>query len=172
MIYRISRAAILAAELHAGQQRSGWHPVPYIEHPIRVAERIRLAAKGAVAVENLPVELFEAALLHDVIEEGEDPAIARRDIVDTCGIDVLALVEGLTDDPRWPREHRMSEQACRVEYGHSPLLAIVKLADKLDNVVSMRESRLPAARAIRYCDGAAIVGAACWRRIAIGRAHV
>jgi (p)ppGpp synthase/HD superfamily hydrolase len=168
MIDRIARAAILAAELHRGEQRSGAHAEPYIEHPIRVAQRLEWAAGGVITPWATPLCLFEAALLHDVIEENRASAGAVSALVlKTCGYEVLGLVETLTDDPSWSREERALRQAERAAHGH-PSAAVIKLADKLDNVMSMRRSELPAGRALRYCDGAELVVEACDRRLAVG----
>lgn len=162
MIGVAARAAILAAELHRGQRRDGTREM-FIEHPLRVAARIEEAARGAVALEQLPAELFEAALLHDAIEDG--PVSANARIYRERGARVHRLVAALTDNEHLPRETRHERQAQNV-LDADPIVALVKLADKTDNVNSMRYGQLPATRALRYCDGAELVGHACSRRLA------
>lgn len=55
----LGRAIVVAQMAHTGQVRKDGSP--YIEHPFRVAERLRGMGTG----------IFSAALLHDVVEDSE-----------------------------------------------------------------------------------------------------
>jgi (p)ppGpp synthase/HD superfamily hydrolase len=59
-MHLLLRAATVAAEAHTGQYRRGL-PVPYVNHPLRVAAHAANADLGVDAV--------IAALLHDVVED-------------------------------------------------------------------------------------------------------
>ena len=61
------RRAGVAREAHAGQIRNGSGGMPYIDHPVAVAELLAEHGFGD--------EVLAAALLHDVVEDSE---IERR----------------------------------------------------------------------------------------------
>ena len=66
------RAALATAtEAHAGQIRNGAGGIPYIEHPIAVAELL--------ADNDWTDEVLAAALLHDVVEDSEKTVAELRD---------------------------------------------------------------------------------------------
>lgn len=92
MTDRFNRALQLAIEAHAGQVRKGAEnaaglALPYITHPVAVAALVQRYG----GTEDQVI----AALLHDVLEDG-GPQWARQ-IRETFGADVLALVEFCTD---------------------------------------------------------------------------
>jgi guanosine-3',5'-bis(diphosphate) 3'-pyrophosphohydrolase len=122
------RAALAAAtEAHAGQIRNGAGGIPYIEHPIAVAEL--LAAHGWTD------EVLAAALLHDVVEDSE---VTVAELRERFGEPVAGLVESLSDDESisdW--RTRKAEHRGRVEDGGAEALAIYA-ADKLTNVKALR----------------------------------
>ncbi len=85
---RISKAYEYAEKIHENQKRKSGEP--YIIHPVEVA-RIILQAGGD---ENMII----AALLHDVIEDGEDPEKVGNEVYHQFGGDVFYLVQSLSKD--------------------------------------------------------------------------
>jgi (p)ppGpp synthase/HD superfamily hydrolase len=80
-----------------------------------------------------------AALLHDAIEDGENPGRVRRQIAERFGKRVLAIVEGCTDTdvkpkPKW----RPRKDAYLAHFAEVPRsVALVAAADKLHNLRSI-----------------------------------
>lgn len=118
----------LAARLHYDQyDRAG---LPYIGHCLRVANQMPMDSA-----------LYEAALLHDVVEDG----CATLDDLAAAGVSprALALVEILT---RRPGE-TYPDYLARVKA--DPDAAQIKRADLADNLAGWRLTRLAAAEAGR-----------------------
>lgn len=115
-----------AARAHRGQFRKST-PVPYIVHPLAVAER--LIGWGAAE----PVVV--AGLLHDTVE---DTDVSLGDIRARFGDEVAALVEVVTEpDKALPWERRKEHTIAALRAG--PVAAVaVTCADKLDNLATMR----------------------------------
>ena len=86
---RVRDAYALAAAVHAGQARKSGEP--YILHPLAVAEL--LFDCGA------DQDVVCAALLHDVLEEGDAPSVADE-IHARFGDHVLYLVHAVSKDDR------------------------------------------------------------------------
>jgi (p)ppGpp synthase/HD superfamily hydrolase len=125
----IREALDMAQSAHAGQIRNGSGGMPYIEHPVAVAEL--LAAHGFAD------EVLAAALLHDVVE---DSAISVDEVSERFGEPVAGLVEALTDDETIdPYERRKDEHRRRVAEAGPDALAIYA-ADKLTNVHALRRA--------------------------------
>lgn len=125
----IREALNMARSAHAGQIRNGSGGMPYIEHPVAVAEL--LAAHG------FGDEVLAAALLHDIVE---DSAISVEQVRERFGEPVAALVEALTDDETIdPYERRKDEHRRRVAEAGPDALAIYA-ADKLTNVHALRRA--------------------------------
>ncbi|MBK5219661.1 MAG: HD domain-containing protein [Thermoleophilia bacterium] len=124
------RTALAAAtEAHAGQIRNGASGIPYIEHPVAVAELL--------AEHGWPDEVLAAALLHDVVEDS-DKGVA--DLRKQFGERVAGLVEALSDDESIEDWHqRKTEHRGRVESAGGDALAIYG-ADKLTNVKALRRA--------------------------------
>lgn len=122
-------AAHFAAEHHRAQRRKSRaddeaHQIPYINHPIRVAAL--LVHDGGVTD---PVAI-QAALLHDTIEDtiAKPHQLERR-----FGEAVMATVMAVTDDKSLPKAERKRLQIDHAPH-MSPAAALVKLADKIDNL--------------------------------------
>ena len=152
-VTRVTRAAHLAARSHARQRRKGGD-VPYINHPLEVAEMVAEAGGSEDEV--------VAALLHDVVEDSE---VTLDEIATAFGPEVARLVEAVTDDPEWqdlPRPERKRRQAAHVA-GESAGVKRIKLADQTSNIRDI--VRLPdawaAGEAEQYLEGAELVVAAC-----------
>lgn len=116
-----------AQEAHAGQIRNGSGGMPYIEHPVAVADLLAEHGYGD--------EVLAAALLHDVVEESETGV---GEIRARFGEPVGSLVEALTDDEEiQPYERRKDAHRARVEAAGLDALAIYA-ADKLANIRALR----------------------------------
>lgn len=123
----IFHAIQFASAAHAGQYRKGTR-IPYLIHPLRVAA-ILLEAGCA---EHLAV----AAVLHDTVE---DCFVSLEQIRRLFGARIAELVAGASEpDKSLPWEDRKQHT---IEFlrtaGEDQLL--VSLADKLDNIRSIRE---------------------------------
>lgn len=125
----VGKALETATRAHAGQLRKGSDGLPYIEHPVAVAE--------ALASNGYGDEVLAAALLHDVVEKSEIPAGAIRE---RFGDRVGDLVDALTEDETIEDyEERKKEHRERVSRSGPDAIAIFA-ADKLTNVAMLREA--------------------------------
>ncbi|HQE92383.1 MAG TPA: HD domain-containing protein [Anaerolineae bacterium] len=118
------RALSFAACKHQNQRRKGRARLPYIHHPIRVAEILWCVG----AVRDMPT--LVTALLHDTLEDTETSA---GELETLFGAEILALVLEVTDDKSLPQATRK-----QLQIEHAPHLStkarLVKLADKINNV--------------------------------------
>ena len=118
-----------ARRAHAGQLRRGSDGLPYIDHPLAVAERLVKHRHGD--------EVLAAALLHDVVENSE---IEAAEVRERFGERVAELVEALTEDETIPSyEERKEEHRWRVAKAGPAAMAIFA-ADKLTNVAMLRDA--------------------------------
>lgn len=115
-------AIILAVKTHADQRR--WDGSPYVLHPLRVAQR--------VAASHDTDELRIAAVLHDVIEDG-DPRVVPE--VAKFGPKVAEIVHLVTRTPPTTYSQFIQEIA---ESGNEIAIR-VKLADLEDNLWDLPE---------------------------------
>lgn len=117
------KALSFAANKHRHQVRKGSEPIPYINHPIALADL--LARTGNVS----DPEIIAAALLHDTVE---DTCTTAEELEAEFGPVISQLVAELTDD-KLPKEERK-----RLQFEHasslSPRARIVKIADKICNL--------------------------------------
>jgi GTP diphosphokinase / guanosine-3',5'-bis(diphosphate) 3'-diphosphatase len=120
----ILKAMAFAAWKHRDQKRKGADALPYINHPIALADV--LWREGGVR----EVTTIAAALLHDTIE---DTRTTKAELRRVFGKEVAGIVIEVTDDKKLPKERRKELQ---VE--HAALLSksakLVKLADKICNL--------------------------------------
>lgn len=79
----ILKALHWSRKLHEGQKRASGEP--YIIHPLRTAEIL-------IDLKMDPTSI-KGALLHDVLEDTE---VGREDLIERFGMDVCALVDGVT----------------------------------------------------------------------------
>ncbi len=128
-IKSLLRAAAFAAGKHNGQKRKGKEGEPYINHPIAVANL--LASIGGIS----NIEILNAALLHDTIE---DTATTKEELIENFGVRTAEIVCEVTDDKSLPKLVRKQRQI-----DHAPHLSdeakLVKLADKINNVTDVVE---------------------------------
>lgn len=123
----IFHAIQFASAAHAGQYRKGTR-IPYLIHPLRVAA-ILLEAGCA---EHLAV----AAVLHDTVE---DCFVSLEQIRRLFGPRIAELVAGASEpDKSLPWEDRKQHTIELLRTAGDDQL-LVSLADKLDNIRSIRE---------------------------------
>jgi len=122
------RAAAFAAHAHRSQRRKCKGDVPYINHPLEVAEIVALVSDDP--------EILAAAMLHDTVE---DTGTAQETLREHFGERVASLVAEVTDDKSLPKAERK-----RLQIEHAPHLStgakLIKLADKTHNVTSIGEN--------------------------------
>jgi len=124
------KAVAFAADKHRNQRRKNPGAIPYINHPIAVADV--LANEGGV----LDVTVLCAALLHDTIEDTETTA---EELAAIFGTRVTAIVHEVTDDKSLDKHVRKQMQ---IEHAHclSKEAKLVRLADKISNLRDMLAS--------------------------------
>ncbi len=124
------RAINFAAERHRHQRRKDEQQLPYINHPIAVANL--LANSGNITDEDVLI----AAVLHDVLEDTETEA---DEIEAKFGQTVRQYVEEVTDDKSLPKQTRKQLQIEHAVHA-SDGAKLVKLADKICNIRDMSHS--------------------------------
>lgn len=123
----VREALEVASAAHAGQVRNGSGGMPYIEHPIAVADLLDR--------HGFEEEVLAAALLHDVVEDSETTV---AELHERFGEPVAGLVAALSDDESIDDyRDRKREHRARVAAADSAALAIYG-ADKLTNVRTLR----------------------------------
>lgn len=124
----VVRAAEFAARAHARHRRKDVDQTPYINHLAHVARL--LADAGCDA------ELVAAGYLHDTIE---DVQVSYETLVTTFGQGIANLVLAVTDDKLLRWQHRKQAQIDHAP-ASSPRVASLKLADKISNLYSLRDT--------------------------------
>jgi len=127
----IFKALEFAAIRHKAQFRKGKDKIPYINHPIQVAN---LLANDAG--EKDPV-LLMAAILHDVVEDTVETVKEKKALIEQIrkmfGEEVLSVTLEVTDDKSLSKKNRK-----RLQVEHAPKLSEkakkLKIADKIVNV--------------------------------------
>ena len=143
----VLKALSFAAYKHRHQRRKGVKAIPYINHPIALADLLVRTAKI-----NDP-EVVATALLHDTVE---DTCTTPKELKTEFGAVISKLVAELTDDKSLPSDVRKRRQ---VEHAPSlsPRARMVKLADKtcnLRDVVQDPPAKWPLKRKQEYFDWA------------------
>lgn len=118
------KALAFAAHKHRDGTRKGESKIPYINHPIAVANI--LVNEGGVTDSDAIV----AAILHDTVEDTET---TLAELAREFGEQVATIVHEVSDDKSLAKEERKRRQ---VEHAPSlsPGARLVKLADKICNV--------------------------------------
>ncbi|GAA6031935.1 hypothetical protein JCM8097_003350 [Rhodosporidiobolus ruineniae] len=124
-------AAHFAAVAHSQQRRKSPAAPAYIEHPIDVARR--LADVGSSLHPDPPVEILQAAILHDTIE---DTDVSAEDLRRKFGDVVTRIVLECSDDKLLNKEARKQAQIDTAAH-KSDEAKHVKLADKLSNLTDL-----------------------------------
>lgn len=125
----INHAIQFATMAHGSQVRKGNVLVPYIFHPIDVANEIMYYS-------GLPQAAIEKAsvigILHDVVE---DTAATEADISNQFGEEIAFGVAALTKNPKLKGREQLVENLKRLETV-PPHIQVVKLADRVSNLKS------------------------------------
>lgn len=135
-VVKTTRAFGIATRAHIGQFRDENKSEPYINHPLRVA---------LILTEELhkyDVNLVCVALLHDVIEKGDqNRSITEDHIRKESGDVIYSMVRALTKPKMIPgqREKLLNEHFQSIKSA-SEAIRYVKLADELDNMRSLKNS--------------------------------
>ena len=135
---------------HTGQLRKGEGDIPYIHHPVEVAAI--LSEAGAIE----DIELLQAALLHDTVE---DTDTKPEDIESQFGARVCSIVLEVSDDRSLQKHERKAAQIAHAPH-ISTAAQTLKLADKISNVFDVAFSTpvdWSAERQLAYFDWAAQV---------------
>lgn len=127
----IFKAIQFAAQAHSGQYRKGTQ-IPYIAHALHVAEiLIKIGCPEPVIV---------AGILHDTVE---DTPVTEEAVREAFGEEVARLVASVSEPPKndvtW--EARKEHTLKRLETASWEVL-VLSLADKLDNIRSIREEHV------------------------------
>ncbi len=121
------KAISFSAEKHRSQRRKGPGDIPYINHPLQVAQS--LWEIGGVR----DAATLLAAVLHDTLEDTQTTPDELRHLF---GEEVLSIVEEVTDDKALPKETRK-----QLQIEHAPQISakakLVKLADKICNLADI-----------------------------------
>ena len=142
-IFEAHSFAILA---HAGQIDKGGQP--YIRHLERVANASVVRAGHAKSVDRLPIdpmEVMQAAILHDVLEDTQTTPVGLR--AEGFAEPVIAMVRLLTKSPEpMPYDARMTRL---IGEGHLGAI-LIKMSDTEDNLSPDRTLPDGAAQRERY----------------------
>jgi len=122
------RALKFAEKAHEGQMRK-FQDVPYIWHPITVAKLVDIYKPDS----SNAILLRISALLHDVVE---DTKYTLPDIFDQFGPQVASIVDELTNEKDKKGKSKANYLAYKM-IGMSNYALVVKLADRLDNVMDL-----------------------------------
>jgi guanosine-3',5'-bis(diphosphate) 3'-pyrophosphohydrolase len=133
----VARAAAFAIEWHGAQTRPTG--APYAEH---LLEALEVLVRGAGVTDP---EILQAAVLHDVVE---DTPCAIDDVRREFGPRVAELVDWVTKpDPPAGGDRTAAKEAYLTRLQDAPDDAIVvKLADRVSNVQTLRNLRPPKQR--------------------------
>lgn len=115
-----------AENAHKGQHRKNAH-IPYITHPIRVAERLE-------SIESSD-ELVCAAYLHDVVE---DTPYEIEDIENQFGARIAELVAAHTEDKSKSWQERKQHTIDTIRDAEKEVKYLI-VADRLDNLLDLEK---------------------------------
>lgn len=121
------KALKFAAETHRYQKRKDVDATPYINHPINVAYLLIYVGK------EYDVNIIQAAILHDTIEDTETTA---AELNENFGEKVTALVQELTDDKTLPKQVRKDLQIKKAPFLSAEAKKI-KICDKISNITDI-----------------------------------
>lgn len=123
----INHAIQFATTAHGNQVRKGNEHIPYIFHPIDVANEVILYS-GLPKEELLQASLD--AILHDTIE---DTAVTKENVSDQFGEVTASDVLLLTEDKTLPKVERLQDTLRRLSAGPARTKC-VKLGDRTSNL--------------------------------------
>ncbi len=125
----IFKAIEFATKAHSGQYRKGTK-IPYITHPLIVAKTlIQLECSEPVII---------AGILHDTLE---DTRVTFDDLQEVFGNEIADLVQSVSEPNKsdWIWENRKAHTLNHLKKEASHAHLVLSLADKLDNIRSIRE---------------------------------
>jgi GTP diphosphokinase / guanosine-3',5'-bis(diphosphate) 3'-diphosphatase len=162
----VERARAVAERAHAGQLRESGEP--YITHPLQVAQFLTELGFDAATV--------AAALLHDVLEDTCDlPAgrqVTRAELEQQFGPEVAFLVDGVTKlSTITSRAKDLQAESLKKMFfamAEDVRVIIIKLADRLHNMLTLRFKTDPASR-IRFATETMEIYAPIADRLGMGR---
>ncbi len=125
-----------ASRVHKAQTRKSGDP--YIMHPTEVAV--------ILADFQLDVPVIAAALMHDVLEDADDPAEEARKIREEFGEEILILVQGVTKLSELEKDFQPTESDEQVDNMAKMIMAmakdirviLIKMADRLHNMRTLQ----------------------------------
>jgi (p)ppGpp synthase/HD superfamily hydrolase len=122
----------LAEKVHAGVERK-YGGGPYLGHPVRVAGYVIGMIGEPEIYEDWAIDIVAAALLHDVIEDGD---VKYEDLVRDFEWNVADMVKILSNPDPAPGVNRKSRKAYELAKMEKagPGAKLIRLADILDNV--------------------------------------
>lgn len=132
------RALLFAAQAHQVQPWPGNPNLPYIVHPVLVCQEI-IAALAVEMVEN-PDLAVQCALLHDVIEDGEDEEKGKDKVLfyekvkAEFGSPVADGVQALSKNQHLPEAEQIADSVNRLLALNCREAQMVKLADRIVNL--------------------------------------
>jgi (p)ppGpp synthase/HD superfamily hydrolase len=145
----INRAITYATSAHADQVRKGNELIPYIFHPIDVANEIIYysgLSEGEIQLASV------AAILHDVVE---DTAVSAVEIEAEFGEKIARAVAFLTKDDRVVQAEQLGESLDRLVKAPD-YVQCVKLADRVSNLKAF-PAMWDKKRIGKYLDDSALI---------------
>lgn len=125
------KAIYFANKKHDGQFRK--HGIPYITHPLRVADIVKKFKKSKRIN-----EIMAAAVLHDILEDTDTTIFELRE---NFGELITLLIIELTSDQSKIKEIGKTEYLSRKLSSSKKIsrwTLLIKLADRLDNVSDLK----------------------------------
>lgn len=104
---QLLEAATFSARKHSTQRRKNIDQTPYINHPLDVANRLSASTSSLTSQSPFYLEILQAALLHDTIEDTET---TPEEIEAKFGSKVRQIVMECTDDGNLRKEKRKQLQ--------------------------------------------------------------
>ncbi len=129
----LMRAAHFAAIKHTDQRRKGERQEPYFNHLSDVAQILAEHTNGEDPI------LIAGGLLHDTLEDTET---TYDELVAEFGVEIADLVREVTDDTTLPKAERKRLQVVNAPH-KSPRAKMIKIADKISNIKSIKTSPPP-----------------------------
>ncbi len=148
----IIKAAVFAAEKHRYQRRKGFNQIPYINHPLKVANLLIECGENES-------NLLISSILHDVIE---DTDATEAEVTEKFNSEIAKLVLEVSDNKELPYTTRKELQVKKAP-GLSHDAKLIKVADKICNIRDFLVYPVDWSpeRKLAYLDWAKLVVAGC-----------
>jgi guanosine-3',5'-bis(diphosphate) 3'-pyrophosphohydrolase len=127
----LTEAYNFSAIKHTKQRRKGILDIPYINHPIEVANVLSHTDN------NVDIPLLTAAVLHDTLE---DTDTTFEEITEVFGDEIASTVREVTDDMSLSKERRRQIQIDKA-LSLSVNAKKIKIADKICNILDIIQTR-------------------------------